>query len=138
MPAFTLDPRLEADTYTVTDLALSRVLLMNNRLFPWVILVPRVAGAAEIFDLPATEQQTLWQEILMVSAVMRDVYAPYKLNTAMLGNQVRQLHCHIIARFEGDAAWPQPVWGKGGEAYTQPQAEEQLMRFKQALSPLSA
>lgn len=30
-----------------------------------------------------------------------------------LGNIVSQLHIHIIARFENDAAWPGPVWGAG-------------------------
>ena len=34
-----------------------------------------------------------------------------KLNIAALGNVVPQLHVHVIARRQGDAAWPKPVWG---------------------------
>ena len=36
----------------------------------------------------------------------------HELNVAALGNMVRQLHIHVVARFEGDAAWPGPIWGK--------------------------
>ncbi len=36
-----------------------------------------------------------------------------KINIASLGNIVTQFHLHIIARHEGDASWPNPVWGNG-------------------------
>ena len=33
------------------------------------------------------------------------------ISYAAIGNMVPQLHLHIIARFDTDAAWPKPVWG---------------------------
>lgn len=36
-----------------------------------------------------------------------------KLNVASLGNQVAQLHVHVIVRRRDDDAWPSPVWGHG-------------------------
>ena len=110
---FTLDPRLAADTHLVISLPLCDVLLMNDARYPWLILVPRRACAVEITDLAADEQTLLWQEVNRASAALRTVAPCDKLNLGALGNIVRQLHVHVVARSEGDAAWPGPVWGNG-------------------------
>jgi diadenosine tetraphosphate (Ap4A) HIT family hydrolase len=110
---FELDPRLRADTQHIAALALCEVLLMKDSRFPWLILVPRVAGCAEILDLPEHARALLWQEINQATAALREVAPCDKLNIGALGNIVRQLHVHIVARKEGDAAWPGPVWGHG-------------------------
>lgn len=110
---FSLDPRLAADTHTVTSLPLCEVLLMNDARYPWLILVPRRAHMAEISDLESGSQMLLWQEVSLASAALRAVATFDKLNLGALGNIVRQLHVHLVARREGDAAWPGPVWGNG-------------------------
>jgi diadenosine tetraphosphate (Ap4A) HIT family hydrolase len=110
---FALDPRLQADTHHVASLPLCEVLLMDDARYPWLILVPRRIGMVEILDLPSAAQQELWQEIHQVAAALRNVAPCDKLNIGALGNIVRQLHVHVVARTEGDAAWPGPVWGKG-------------------------
>ena len=112
--AFVLDPRLHDDTHAVIDLPLSRVLLMDDARFPWLILVPRVAGARELIDLDANDQRVLLAETARVAQVLRERNAPCKLNIAALGNVVEQLHVHVIARKPTDAAWPRPVWGVAG------------------------
>lgn len=86
---------------------------MNDARFPWLVLVPRHAGLVEITDLPANEQALLWQEVNDAAAALRTVAPCDKLNLGALGNIVRQLHVHVIARHEGDDAWPGPVWGHG-------------------------
>ncbi|HET6546546.1 MAG TPA: HIT domain-containing protein [Rhodanobacteraceae bacterium] len=110
---FRLDPRLLADTTFIGELPLSRLLLMNDARFPWLILVPRIAGARELTDLDATDQASLLAELVQVGRVLEDLLHPVKLNIAALGNTVAQLHVHVIARFSNDAAWPRPVWGCG-------------------------
>ncbi|GGY22612.1 HIT family protein [Rhodanobacter panaciterrae] len=110
---FVLDPRLEADTHPVTSLPLCDLLLMNDARYPWLILVPRRADLVEITDLDAGEQATLWQEVNRTTAALRAVAPCDKLNLGALGNIVRQLHVHLVARHVGDAAWPGPVWGHG-------------------------
>ncbi|SON58351.1 HIT domain protein [Hartmannibacter diazotrophicus] len=112
MTAFTLDPRLAADTHLVGDLPLCRVLLMNDSTWTWLILVPRKDGLAEIIDLDETERAILMEEIAAASTVVRNLANADKLNVAALGNMVRQLHVHVIARHVGDPAWPGPVWGR--------------------------
>jgi diadenosine tetraphosphate (Ap4A) HIT family hydrolase len=114
---FALDPRLEADTLEVAALPLSVVRLMNDRRFPWVILVPARPGAIEIVDLAPADRAALIEEVAQVSAVMRELFRPGKLNVAALGNVVPQLHVHVVARFTTDAAWPNPVWGSPREPY---------------------
>ena len=131
---FELDSRLHNDTYFVCDLTLCRVLLMNDKQFPWLILVPMRNNIAEIIDLPEQEQQTLLAESAKVSKVLQQVFTPYKLNVGALGNVVRQLHVHHVARFETDVAWPKPVWGnQAAIAYEDTKASEILSTLKQAL-----
>lgn len=116
--SFVLNPTLEKDTFFVADLPLSRLLLMNDARFPWLILVPRREGMRELVDLMPGDQDQLLREINSVSRCLQQLFKPDKLNVAALGNMVPQLHIHIIARFASDAAWPKPVWGIGtAQAY---------------------
>ena len=110
--SFELHPQLAADCFTVTDLPLCRVLMLNESRYPWFILVPRRAEVREIHHLSAADQQQLWQESAQFSQLLEDQFQPDKLNVATLGNMVPQLHIHHIARYKDDAAWPAPVWGK--------------------------
>jgi diadenosine tetraphosphate (Ap4A) HIT family hydrolase len=110
-PPFRLDARLSADTLVVGDLALSRVLLMNDARYPWLILVPRRAGLVEFLQLDREDCAALDAELRLCALALMELHRPHKLNVAALGNVVRQFHVHVVARFEGDAAWPRPVWG---------------------------
>tara|TARA_B100002049_G_C15974494_1_gene330198 strand:+ start:328 stop:738 length:411 start_codon:yes stop_codon:yes gene_type:complete len=109
---FELDERLERDTCVIGELALCRVLLMNDAQFAWVILVPRIEGLTELIELNPSQELEFWQESRRVSQMLNELYSPHKLNIAALGNVVSQLHIHHIARFKHDVAWPQPVWGR--------------------------
>lgn len=119
---FTLDPRLAADTCPVISLPLCEVRLMNDARYAWLVLVPRRTDLVEITDLAAAEQAALWQEVNRASAALRAVAPCDKLNLGALGNIVRQLHVHLVARREGDAAWPGPVWGNGRAVAYDPNA----------------
>lgn len=123
---FVLDPRLEAETSVLGELGLCKVLLMDDARFPWIVLVPKRAGLVEIIDLGSADLVRLIEEIATASGVLEAATSPHKLNVAALGNVVRQLHVHIIARFENDAAWPSPVWGKGERVPYQPVARAEF------------
>jgi diadenosine tetraphosphate (Ap4A) HIT family hydrolase len=112
-PAFHLDPKLEADTLPVGDLPLCTVRLMNDARFPWLILVPRSENAVELIDLCEAQRHAALAEIVLASEALKALFAPDKLNVAALGNVVRQLHIHVIARFVSDACFPKPVFGQG-------------------------
>lgn len=110
---FALHSRLQADTLQVADLPLCCVRLMNDSRFPWLILVPRGPDLREIFDLSAAERAILMEEIAMSAKILRDMTGAAKMNIGAIGNIVPQLHVHVVARVETDAAWPAPVWGQG-------------------------
>lgn len=109
---FELDSRLRNDTHFVADLPLCKLLLMNDCQFPWLILVPRVAQARELYRLSDAQQQQYLHESSVVCRALEQLCQPEKLNVAALGNVVAQLHIHHVARFSTDCAWPAPVWGK--------------------------
>ena len=109
--AWSLNSNLEKDTINIGDLPLSRVLVIKDANYPWLLLVPRRAEATEITDLDEVEQAQLMTEINRVARALKDIAKPDKMNIAALGNVVAQLHVHIIARRTSDAAWPRPVWG---------------------------
>ena len=112
MPAvWSLHPQLDKDTVCIGDLPLSRLLLSKDAGYPWLILVPRCADAVEIIDLDRDDRARLMMEIGQVSEGLKGITDCDKLNVAALGNQVPQLHIHIIARRKEDPAWPRPVWG---------------------------
>ena len=110
---FSLHPQLAADTTELARWPLSLVLLMDDGRFPWLILVPQRGGMREINDLPAAERAVLVEEIARAGRLMQSAFRADKINTAALGNQVPRLHVHIIARFIGDLAWPNPIWSLG-------------------------
>ena len=89
---FELHPRLQADTQILGDLPLCRVLLAKDSQYPWLILVPRVAGLREIHHLAPAQQQQLILESCAVATLMEETLGPDKINVAALGNLVPQLH----------------------------------------------
>ncbi|WP_019996087.1 HIT family protein [Aureimonas ureilytica] len=130
-----LDARLEADTIALLELPLSRLLLMNDRRWPWLILVPRRAGAVELFDLSEEDRQQLDREACRAAEGLKRLTGAEKMNIATLGNSVRQFHLHVVARRTGDPNWPRPVWGYGErEPYSPAEAEALRARLLESLS----
>ena len=129
-----LDPRLADVTHPVTLLGLSELRLMDDANHPWLILVPRIEHIMEWIDLDAARQAELTREIDLVCRALQSTFRPHKLNVAALGNQVPQLHVHVIARFENDIAWPRPVWGSAtAKPYSPELLVERIKRLQAAL-----
>jgi diadenosine tetraphosphate (Ap4A) HIT family hydrolase len=126
-PPWSLHPQLARDTVNLGDLPLSRVLIINDANWPWLLLVPRRLGVSEIIDLGEIEQAQLMTEITRAARAMKTVTGCDKLNIAALGNIVPQLHVHVIARRDGDVGWPRPVWGAAPPAAYDKGALEQFM-----------
>ena len=118
MEDFSLDPRLAADCVVLGEMRLSRLLLMNNSLISWFILVPR-RTAVELFELESEDQLALLEEINLLSRFVKDHFGSHKLNVATIGNIVRQMHIHVVGRKTTDYCWPNVVWGtREKEPYT--------------------
>lgn len=128
---WSLHPQLAQDTVAVGDLPLARVLLAKDANYPWLILVPRLPELVELIDLEENAQVQLLGEIASAARALKNITRCDKLNIAALGNQVSQLHVHVIARRHSDAAWPKPVWGvKPPLAYSDDQRASLLQSLR--------
>ena len=116
---FELHPLLSTTTSQVITLDICRVLLAKDARFPWLILVPEVNELSDWHEVPTALQPTVLADVNHAAATLKRLTGADKMNVAALGNQVAQLHIHVIARFKADSAWPNPVWGEGTpEPYT--------------------
>jgi diadenosine tetraphosphate (Ap4A) HIT family hydrolase len=135
--SFALHPRLAADTFTLGDLPLCRLLLMNDAHYPWFILVPRREGAREVYLLDEADQAALWRESARLSSALVTAFGGDKLNVAALGNVVPQLHVHHVVRYATDPAWPAPVWGRQPpRPYADAEREARVAALRAALPEL--
>lgn len=132
---FEIDPAFLATSEPLGDLALCHARLQTDARYPWIVLIPRVAYAVELEDLPGADQTALMAEILVAGRAVRTLGATVdKLNVGALGNITRQLHVHVIGRQVGDPAWPGPVWGHSAAvAYDAEALVRTVMAAKAAL-----
>lgn len=131
---FELHPDLARDGVEVSRLRLSRLLLMNEARWPWLVLVPERPAMRDLHDLDSLEQYRLCDEITVCSNALQQLYKADKINVAALGNMTPQLHVHVIARFTDDPVWPKPIWGALPPApYSEPALEARLHEVRQAL-----
>lgn len=130
---FILDKTLEQDSTLITELKLCQVRLINNADFPWLILVPKLPGIAEITDLCNSEYNLLNQEIRLVAKALQSATTPDKLNIATIGNMVTQMHVHIIARYKSDRLFPKPVWGCKFTPYPKEAINKRIQMLKEKI-----
>lgn len=128
--SFQLHPRLQQDCIILGSFELSLLLLMNDNHYPWFILVPQRADVSEIYQLNDADRQLLQTESCLLAETLATVYQADKMNIAAIGNLVPQLHLHHVVRYQTDAAWPAPIWGKFSP---EPYSDEQIAEHKQLI-----
>jgi len=112
---FEIHPKLVASSIEIGRFGGCRLLLKNNSLFPWLLLVPEVEGMEDLHQLPQAQYEEVMAATRKVSEFVASYFQPEKLNVACIGNIVRQMHIHIVGRSAGDPAWPATVWAHHGE-----------------------
>lgn len=133
MNDFELDSRLANDCHALGKLNISQLLLVNNSLLPWFILVPQTS-VTEVTDLPASDQTALLEEINLISVFIKNNFDISKLNIAAIGNIVSQLHIHVVGRDPSDFCWPNVVWGTNErEPYTEGRIKKIIEALKNQL-----
>jgi diadenosine tetraphosphate (Ap4A) HIT family hydrolase len=131
---FRLHPRLRQDCIEIGRLPLCRLQLMNDRRYPWCILVPQRPDVEEIHQLSDVDQTRLIRESSLLSRHLSHAFRAHKMNVAVLGNLVPQLHVHHVVRHPGDPAWPGPVWGHGEPLpYSEEDLEPLIEQLRKAL-----
>ena len=127
---FKLDPRLAADTFEVCEHLDCKILVMNNSIVPWFIVVP-FTDRTEWYQLDDPVQYNINTIINKLSRFILKEYNVDKLNIATIGNVVKQMHLHVVGRFENDPPWPAPVWGNiQSKPYTQQEKNNLLEKVR--------
>ena len=125
MTEFKLDQRLRNDCFILSESEQCVVLLMNNSLVPWFILVPKT-DKTELYQLDQAMQSKILDMTNQLSKFISEEFKPDKLNVATIGNIVNQMHIHIIGRYKSDAYWPGVVWGGSEKTAYQPSEAERI------------
>ena len=134
MSNFEIDSRLTEHNFVLGEFDSSVVILMNNKVAPWFVLVPKIAGVSELYELDTAMQVSLINEINHLSAFVKQQFVVDKLNVAAIGNIVKQLHIHIVARTESDYCWPGVVWGTDfTEQYLEEEVNELVSKMRDKL-----
>ncbi len=135
---FVLNNRLREDGAEVVKLDLCLALLMKDRGFPWLVLVPQRDNVREMHELSKADRVVLMDEICVASGIISRIFKPDKINIGALGNLVPQLHVHVIGRFTTDRAWPGPVWGTGAmQPYPPEELQKTLLTLRSAFESLA-
>lgn len=123
--AFEIHPRLASSGFELGRIGGCRLQLKNNSLFPWLILIPEVEGIEDLHQLPPGQFEETMAAMRRVSEFVANYFQPEKLNVGCIGNQVRQMHIHIIGRSPDDPAWPGTVWAfEGKQTYSDEETEK--------------
>lgn len=130
---FTLHPDLKRDGIEIADLPLCKLLLCNDSNYPWFIMVPKIAGVKDLYELSWNDQQQFLNESSALSEILMQCFNGEKMNVAALGNMTPQLHIHHVVRYVNDPCWPKPIWG---QLPLIPYTREQLDNLKAKLLPM--
>jgi len=119
-------------TEVVADSHLRVVRVLDAPEFPAFYRVIWRDHVAELSDLSDADRAHCLGAVVAVERVLRDELAPTKINLAALGNMVPHLHWHVIARFDWDSHFPQPIWGARQREPSPPA----VARLRQSLNKL--
>ena len=114
----------------ITDLKLCTV-LMEDKEYPWIILIPMRENVQQIHELSKEDGFQLMEEIRAASQIMNKLFSPDRLNIAAIGNKTPQLHIHIVARNTTDPLWPETVWGQKMKKLSMVEIEKRERSLKQ-------
>jgi len=77
---------------------------------PWLKLFTQ-HPYKEMSELPGELKFEIYYLLDMIEKEMLNYYSPKKINIASFGNYMPHVHWHIMARFEEDSYYPEPMWG---------------------------
>lgn len=78
---------------------------------PWLKIFTK-EQIREFSDCDFSTKAEILNALDIIEKEMIAFYSPIKINIASFGNYLPHLHFHIMARFEDDSYFPEPMWGK--------------------------
>ncbi|MCI4407097.1 MAG: HIT family protein [Sulfuricurvum sp.] len=77
---------------------------------PWLKIFTHTPRK-EFSECNIEEKQAIWKALDIIEKEMIEYFRPAKINIASFGNMLQRVHWHIMARFENDEYFPEPIWG---------------------------
>lgn len=77
---------------------------------PWVKVFTK-RNIKEFSECSAKEKAEIFRIIDITEKLMLSYFKADKINIASFGNLLPQVHWHVMARFENDSYFPEPMWG---------------------------
>jgi diadenosine tetraphosphate (Ap4A) HIT family hydrolase len=131
--AWTLDDRLEKDTILIYSGSQCQIRLMNDKRWPWIIVVPTGHDLVDIDDYQKSDLNPIMMVLHDISGTLKAMNLCQSTNVGTLGNVVKQMHWHVVGRSEDDPNWPAPVWGfEKPVPYGKDEADQFIHFFKKA------
>ena len=78
---------------------------------PWLKIFTKTAYK-ELGDMPKELRVKMWEVYDILEHEMKEYYNPTKINMASFANMLPRVHIHVMARFEDDSYFPNPMWGE--------------------------
>ncbi|MGZ5207483.1 MAG: HIT family protein [Sulfuricurvum sp.] len=77
---------------------------------PWLKIFTH-APHKEFSECSSLEKTMIWSCLDLIEKEMLEYFKPDKINIASFGNMLQRVHWHIMARFNDDSYFPEPMWG---------------------------
>ena len=78
---------------------------------PWLKIFTKVEYK-ELSDLPRELRKKLFDLYDIVEIEMIEYFSPDKINMASFANMLPRVHLHVMARYQNDSYFPNPMWGE--------------------------
>lgn len=83
---------------------------LHESQIPWLKIFTHT-HRKEFSECSTEEKQAIWNALDVIEQEMLEYFRPAKINIASFGNILPRVHWHIMARFENDEYFPEPMWG---------------------------
>jgi diadenosine tetraphosphate (Ap4A) HIT family hydrolase len=83
----------------------------ENSEIPWLKIFTK-EPYRELGDVPKELRTKLWEVYDIIEEELKNYYNPTKINMASFANMLPRVHIHVMARFENDSYFPNPMWGE--------------------------
>lgn len=78
---------------------------------PWLKIFTKIEYK-ELSDLPREQRKKLFDLYDIVEIEMINYFQPHKINMASFANMLPRVHLHVMARYQNDSYFPNPMWGE--------------------------
>ena len=81
---------------------------LHESSIPWLKIFTH-ASHKEFSECSSEEKQAIWNALDVIEKEMLEYFSPAKINIASFGNMLPHVHWHVMARFENDEYFPEPM-----------------------------